>query len=227
MNKIDLFKKISNCNSSGISDLVDTSILDGSLRFGNGGGWCRFDGKFGKKYKILTIKNNGLIRFSWDISEKEKSYYDSKYDFKNQGNFIRYIKMCGIQNENHSRPIGTKIRNFFKNKPCVSCGSNSFTEIDHKNGLYNDPEVLKIETQQTHHFQILCKHCNDQKRQTIKQMKKTNERYPATDIPMLKTFGVRFTNGCERFNPGDPNWGVGTYWHDPIKFMETIRSFHM
>jgi hypothetical protein len=41
-------------------------------------------------------------------------------------------------------------------------------------------------------------------------------------IPMLRPFGVDFVKGTEIFNPEDPNATIGSYWHDPIHFMNEI-----
>ena len=86
---------------------------------------------------------------------------------------------------------------------CVSCGSRSNIEIDHKNDLYNDPRVWDLYTQTLDDFQPLCKHFNDQKRQIVKKMKETNKRYGATNIPMLKCFGIDYIKGDETFDLND------------------------
>jgi len=107
-------------------------------------------------------------------------------------------------------------------RSCCVCGCSSGLEIDHKNGLYNDPRVLNVKTQIPEYFQLLCKHCNDQKRETIVIMKKTGKRYSALNIPMLKCFGIRFISGNEDFDINDHNWAVGTFWYDPVVFMEAV-----
>ena len=114
------------------------------------------------------------------------------------------------------------MRTFFKNKPCVVCGSNNDLVIDHKNGLYNNPRVLDTKTQKINDFQVLCNHCNLQKRQTIVWSKKFNKRYPATKIPQLKYFNIDFIKGCDKLDLSNPNAMVGTYWYDPILFLKTI-----
>ena len=51
---IEKFRELSNCDKTGISDIVNTNQFDGEyseLSLGNGGGWCRLDGKFGKNTK--------------------------------------------------------------------------------------------------------------------------------------------------------------------------------
>ena len=69
----------------------------------------------------------------------------------------------------------------------------------------------------------VCKHCNDQKRQTCVWQKKHNKRYPASLIPQLAVFGYDFTQGDETFDETNVDALVGTYWYDPIDFMKKIR----
>jgi hypothetical protein len=141
----------------------------------------------------------------------------------NKGNGIEFLRIIGINiiDEKTTRSIRSDIKIHFKNKCCVVCG-NSKTEIDHKNGLYNNPRVNKTETQTIDDFQALCKHCNDQKRQTYVWQKKHNKRYPATEIPMFLYFGIQYTEGDESFDPHDPNAMIGTYWYDPIDFQKKL-----
>jgi 5-methylcytosine-specific restriction endonuclease McrA len=139
----------------------------------------------------------------------------------NSGCNIKYIKLCGYQlDSNYLRPISQSIRNYFNKKPCVVCGSYNNTVIDHKNGLYNDKRVLNKNTQCIDDFQVLCNHCNLQKRETIKKMKLTKKRYSALNIPSVSIFNIDFTSGDENYNLNDPNWGEGTYWYDPCDFIK-------
>lgn len=218
------FISLSNCDSNGESDFVN--VEDISLKFGNGGSWCRMDGKLANSYKLITVKYNGKIRYSWEPSSEELDKiridlerYNEMYPSSFRSNKIRLLKLYGIRNNKFKRPISSKIRNILKDKPCVSCGSLSNIEIDHKNGLYNDSEVLSVKTQKLYHFQPLCKHCNSQKRQTIVYTKNTNKRYKASFIPALSPLGIDFTCGDETFDYDDKNWAVGTYWYDPVEFM--------
>ena len=45
-----------------------------------------------------------------------------------------------------------------------------------------------------------------------------------------RTFAI-FTNenwaprlGDETFDKNDPNWGIGSYWYDPLQFMKDIKT---
>ena len=194
------------------------------LENNNGGGWCRFDGSFGKKYKAVSMKKNGTIKYSWDPEDHEVEEIRATLPANTgeKGNALRYLMIYGEQNLSSARPISQAIRDALGECPCVVCGSNSNIEIDHKNGLYNDPRVLNIHTQTVDDFQPLCKHCNDQKRQTIKKMKETGIRHSACDIPSLRMLGFDYNRGDETYDINDPNTMVGTYWYDPTQFMRYI-----
>ena len=237
---VALFKTLANyCETTQRSRIVHCDEFVGdyqSLRFGNGGSWARLDGNFGKKYKVVTVKKNGVIKYSWEPIDTElieiqnifDTYHETKNDIfvekTNTCNGIAYLFIYGAQNENSGRPISDAVREFYKDKPCVACGSTCNIEMDHKNGLYNNPRVLNIHTQSENDFQPLCKHCNDQKRQTYKEMKRTGVRHSAMSIPMMETFGIDYTYGDATYDPNDINAMVGTYWFDPVDFMIAVRQ---
>ena len=79
-NKIELFKELSNFDpNTGISRFVNVAEFAGKyaeLRFGNGGGWSRLDGDFGRKHKVCVVKTNGKKRFSWNTDENEENSID-------------------------------------------------------------------------------------------------------------------------------------------------------
>ena len=229
MNKVKLFKKLGEFNENGESRVVSTSEFIGeysSLAFGNGGSWCRFDGTFAKEYKIVTV-NRRDIRYSWsDISDEEKSRIEEDFlDKDRNNNGILYIKSYGKQEKDNclTRRISEHIKNEFKNQPCVVCGSKNDIIIDHKNQLYNDSRVLNIKTQRLDDFQSLCNHCNLQKRQVTIIMNKTKKRYSAYNIPSLRHLDIEFTSGNSDYDENDPNWGIGTYWYDPVEFIKQCK----
>jgi hypothetical protein len=224
--KTELFFQLCSYNGEGESRMVETSELTKELCFGNGGSWCRVDSTFAKQYKFVTRKFNGKLRFSWDnVSEEEKKRVDRDFSALpvTKGIAISHIKIYGKKNDYDAlnRAVRSDIKNYYKDSRCVSCG-NSDTEIDHKNGLYNDPRVLNMETQSPSDFQALCRHCNQQKRQSIRMTRETGVRYKATNIPMLTPFGVDYVEGGEAYDESDPNAMVGTYWYDPIEFLQKM-----
>lgn len=228
---IDLFKALGNYNEETCQTrFVKVSEFIGDfadLKFGNGGGWSRLDGSFGKKYRVCTIKCDGKTRYSRNCSEEDKTQVDTEIAEmnlpKNKGNHITFIKIIGIPKteDTSSRSIRSDIRAHFANQRCVTCGDSNI-EIDHKNGLYNNPRVNTTATQTVDDFQALCKHCNDMKRQTYVWQNKNNQRYPATNIPMLAHFGIKYVEGDETFDPTNPDAMIGTYWYDPEAFMKKL-----
>lgn len=234
--KIDLFKKLGNYNETTCQTrIVYTAEFTGTysgLACSNGGSWCRFDGTFGKKYKAVTVKRNGANRKSWDSSDEENKVIDEiiKNDMKKHkvsfasGTDIYLIMIYGTQDIDGSREIKKEIRDVIVKKPCVSCGTKTNIECDHKNDLYNDPRVNDTSTQRLDDFQSLCKHCNDQKRQIAKETKASKKRYGATHIPSLAIFGIDFIKGTEDFDPKRIDAMVGTYWYDPVAFMTHIKE---
>ena len=125
----------------------------------------------------------------------------------------------------NKRSVRKDIKDHHYKTGCVCCGCKSNLTIDHKNDLYNDQNALNLNTQKLSDFQCLCNHCNLQKRQVCKNTKKINKRYGATNIPQLKIFGIDFIVGDETFNPNDKDALKGTYWYDPIEFMEFIMIY--
>ena len=230
---IKLFLELAKLNQDNVSRYVCVSeFIDkySELKLGNGGSWCRLDGKFGKHYKVVTIKGNGKLNFSWDEEDKKIIEEEIKEKIKNKeleinnGNMIKYTKICGMNNMDYLRPISKKVRDHYKDKNCVVCGSYNNIVIDHKNDLYNDKRVLDIKTQTIDDFQPLCNHCNLQKRQVIKKVKETGKRYSALNIPMVAIFNIPFTEGDETFDIKDVNWGKGCFWYDPVDFINKCKN---
>ena len=199
-----------------------------TLQLGNGGSWCRLDTSgIARDYKMVTVKGSRQLCYSWDLSDQERMCIEEQVpalSIDDRGNSIIYIKLFGEKEERHSmmRLIRSDIRQHYLQLPCVVCGTSSKIEVDHKNGLYNDPRLEVMATQTLDDFQTLCKHCNDKKREVVKRMKATGIRHSALLIPQLKPFGIPYTTGEESYDPTDVNAMVGTYWYDPVDFMEKI-----
>lgn len=174
----------------------------------------------------LKLSSNGNCRHGKFFNDT-RFHWEKEID-KNTVVRIRTIGYDTFNNENiNRRAIRKDIKDYHYRTGCVCCGSNTDLVIDHKNDLYNDPRVLDQCTQTLSDFQCLCNHCNLQKRQICKDTKKNKKRYKSTNIPQLKVFGIDFINGDETFNPNDINALQGTYWYDPIAFMEHIKKiFH-
>lgn len=170
----------------------------------------------------LKLSKNGNSRHG-------KFFNDCRFiwEKKIENNTVIAIRTNGYDKYNNNninnRSIRPDIKKYHYKTGCVNCGSMSSLVIDHKNDLYNDKRVLNTKTQTNDDFQCLCKHCNLQKRQVCTYTKKNKKRYGATNIPKLKIFGIDFISGNETFDPNDINSLKGTYWYDPIAFMEHIN----
>jgi len=186
-------------NSDGVSEWVSRETLNQSkLAWGNNGA-ARHGVYFGDN------------RFIWEKQGKRA---------------IEALRTIGYSDDylyGASRPIRSDIKKYYKNQSCCVCGSHSDLVCDHKNDLYNDPRVLNSTTQTHDDFQCLCNHCNLQKRQISKDTIRYSKRVGATTIPTLAVFGIDFIQGDETFDPNDTNAMVGTYWYDPIAFMNHLK----
>lgn len=153
---------------------------------------------------------------------------DRRYNWEKKGSRkITHLRTNGFNTElliQSNRPIRTDIREHHLVNGCVVCGSNSSLVIDHKNDLYNDPRVLDTNTQTIEDFQCLCNHCNLQKREVARKTRETKKRYKATNILQLSIFGIDFIEGDENYDENDVNAMRGTYWYDPVAFMNFIKS---
>ena len=223
-----LFLELGNFDGNQTRIVRATEFVDkySILICGNGGSWCRLDGDFGKKYKSITVNRKGKIRYSWDAEDEEKEQIQQEINeymksnnigFSDTGVDLYLFKIYGLRTTDYSRVISKKIKDELRDRPCVACGTTSHIEIDHKNGLYNDPRVYNVATQLVTDFQPLCKHCNDQKRQITKWQIKHKKRYPATMIPQFAYSNIAYVEGGETYDPNDPNAMIGTYWYDPVE----------
>jgi 5-methylcytosine-specific restriction endonuclease McrA len=203
MSKRQAINELFKPNLDGISEWINKDII---REFRNG---------------ILDWGNNGVFRHG--VFQGDNRYIWEKYPIKGK---IQKVRTSGFSNEylyGHERPIRDDIRKFYETKPCVVCGDTYNIIIDHKNDLYNDERVLNKTTQTLDDFQPLCNGCNLKKRQICKKTKEIGERYGATNIPSLAVFGIDFIEGGKQFDVNDKNAMVGTYWYDPIRFINYIK----
>jgi len=212
-------------NADGTSALIRRYDLPKPWAYTSGDGIFRSDSQLGRKYKFCRFGAtfNGYRRISqaWRLcitSEEtemlEKEHVSLSFPEK-PGVAVHYIKFYGdappIVNEGIRIDIGQAITAL----PCVSCGTSTGIECDHKNDLwvYNDARIGCKETQTLADFQPLCKHCNDVKRAVLAKTIKEQKRQPAPGFPHLP-----FTRGTEAFDQNDPHWYIGTYWGDVQAF---------
>ena len=189
-------------------------------------GFSRWVSRANIEASELSFSNNGNCR-------NGVFFGVSKYIWEVERGIHRRVERLRLNGLNpdienqQNRPIRDDIHATLRDAPgacCVVCGSSSSLVTDHKNDLYNDTRVLHARTQTIDDFQVLCTHCNLQKRQVSKRTRETSLRYGATNIPSFAMFGIDFIEGDETYDPSDINAMRGTYWYDPVEFMNKIKE---
>lgn len=198
MTKTDLFLKLAQPNSQGISRWVRVTEFVGEykdLQLGNGGSWCRDSSSLAKRFNV----------------ELDKTI--------TPGNSIDAIRLNGFNTkQSFSQAIRADIKEFYRNQNCVMlgiCGNSENTkiEIDHKDGRKDDWRVSDPKTQKLEDFQPLCKAANDAKRQICKRCKDTDKRWDARNI---KGNPYSFYEGNENYTK---ELGCkGCYQFDPVEY---------
>ena len=207
---ITLIKKISDNYKKIISrsEIIKYPEID----WGNNGIGNRF---YRELFNYTVIKKSGEYKTYSDneevIEQKEIIIFINTVDSTLRG--IVGIKIHSLKTTKTSRPIRDDIKEYYKTKCCVVCGSTYDLICDHKNDLYDDIRVLNIRTQKLEDFQSICTHCNLQKRQVCKKEKETNIIYSGKNIPMLSVFEIQETN-----NKSD------SFWYDPIIYCKKIKE---
>ena len=169
---------------------------------------------------LWSKKSNGNQRNGIFLGDKRYNWDAKRLNNTSNGKILE-LRLIGFNNDKlkgHKRhPPRKDIKDYYKGKTCVFCGSSSNILLDHKNDLYNDIRVLNSDTQRKEDFQPCCNACNLRKNKVNTKTKKENKRQPPPDHIRIP-FGIDFTVGDESFNPKDINAMVGTYWYDPIEF---------
>ena len=197
-----------------------------------------------ERYKELYWGGNGVgdrwanKKFNYSViySKREPSLYSDNVDDKvpadilarfletNKGTGIIGIYVHSVKTVNHARPIHKNIHKEITKLSCVVCGTHN-TICDHKNDLYNDARVLRLETQSIHDFQPLCNHCNLQKREICKSERQTDKLYSAKYIQRYKIYPFEFPWEKKVFDKTDIHCKNGTYWFDPVEFDKNIYYY--
>lgn len=197
MNRTKLILELFQPDENGISRWVSKNELIGrysSLYPTNGNQWMR---------------NRGLKHL-----KLEKQVIDS----------ITYWRFNGLEeNPKLNRPIKKEIKDELSKKPCVHTGFNGTKNnqivIDHKNGRYNDEDVLDVKTQKPEDFQPLCNQANLNKRSYCNNVCiKTGKRFDAKKLG----YEVSYIEGDEKYE----GTCVGCYWADCIKFKKTVSNIN-
>jgi 5-methylcytosine-specific restriction endonuclease McrA len=183
---------------------------------GIGNRWCD------KKLNYIAINRYRNPIMYTDGDEDIKDYIDiinkftTEYNGTDKG--IIGILILSIRTTKESRPIRKDIKDHYKNKSCVLCGSTSEIVVDHKNDYYDDMRVLDSKSQTLDDFQSLCNHCNLLKRQNTKKEKETGVIYSAKNIMQLKCFENEIIL-LEKLLPER----CYSYFYDPSKYMKRLK----
>ena len=194
--KSELFLELAELDEEGFSRKVSVDEFKGKysgLVFGNGASWARSDGPLGKKYNIV------------------------RYQEKSDSNAITHVQLQGRnKTPKINRSIRKEIKDYFiNNKKCTVLAISANSEIDHKDGRYDDSLVSNTSTQKVEDFQLLNKTVNNAKRQHCKECKNTKQRFDARilgyPIGQIKGNGV-YRGSC-----------IGCYWYDPQAFNKAMN----
>jgi hypothetical protein len=165
--------------------------------------------EFVGEYSLLDF-NNGC---NWMRSLKGKYLYETSGRAESWT-----IKLLGFDDSKETRGIRKDIRDIISKQNCVHTGFRDTTqnpiEVDHKNGRYDDTNVLDFESQNVSDFQPLCRQANLQKRSDCKKCRETGIKFDARELGYnLPTADgiIQYNGTCE-----------GCYWFNPKIFKENL-----
>ena len=189
---VEIFKYLLPRDENGVSDWIEREFLKTiSLKFDNQTmGWRHTLKDMG--YNIEVIKDGVKV---------------VKYRFNGMTNKVDWKQRI--------RP--DIWREIIKHR-CVSCGTSTKIECDHKDGRKNDPLVGNTKTQLFSHFQPMCEHCNKVKKCACEKCIATGKRFDARTMG----YKVGWIVGNENY---DPTIGcVGCRMYDPLVFVNAQFS---
>jgi hypothetical protein len=149
-----------------------------------------------KTNEIALFKsNNGVPYLRRDSPLCRKYLVDRRYNGKN-GSLLGF-KLIGFnKNSYYSRSIPQEVRKLTLEKyshKCILCGSKDRLEVDHKNGRYN------AMTSKVDDFQILCKSCNDKKRERCKKCVSSGTRFNVQEAISSFLYDKPYTQGTSSY----------------------------
>ena len=221
--KMNMFEKaICQLNINIFMSIDDIINLNPELKLGNGGSWLRSGNALCKKYKMVTVKNNGEIRYLFDATDEEKTLIEnevSHLNFQQNNNKIQFIRILTgksiiLKTRSNITPKLKKIVMDEYNNKCIFCGSSNGNgmNIDHKDDEYtNSNQKLTNED-----LQLLCQHCN-----TIKRSGSRDNRIDKELPPFLEPI-----RKLEKYFEYDPkyiqggNKNISRFWYDPKNWMQ-------
>jgi hypothetical protein len=212
--------------TDGFSKIISTNEIKekyNELYWGGNGVGDRWAKKI-FNYSVIYRKKTYLYSEN-DDDEIPKYILNNFLETNKKGNGIIGIYVHSKRLNSLKRPIRRDIHKYITGLSCIVCGTNN-TICDHKNDLYNDERVLKLDTQLISDFQPLCNHCNLQKRQICKMEIKMNRLFTAKSIAIYKVYPFEFPWEKKVFDINDIDCKRGTYWFDPIEFNDNIYKYN-
>jgi hypothetical protein len=136
-------------------------------------------------------------------------------------NGVIHWKFDGFKPKSGNRSVSNKIKEEIKLLPCAHTGfyssSNNLIVVDHKNGRYDDENVLNLITQKISDFQPLTNQSNCVKRTECQKCVNTGERYDAKRLG----YSVSVIDGTLEY----VDTCFGCYWNDCLYFKEKVTEY--
>ena len=221
---MDIYKKIKLLTDNYKNILSKEEIIKENIGWSNNGIGNRW---LNGKFNYTVIYSNKKFKTYSDNEEKVDNniILGSNLFDKNQKGIVGIIVHSKRIKQKTKRCINNQIREQLKYHCCVICGSSSDLIIDHKNDMYNDDRIENTKLQLVDDFQVLCNHCNLQKRQISKNEKNNKKLYSAKNIPIYKIYNFEFPWEKKNFDENDIDCKKDTFWYDPIEFNHKLQSY--
>lgn len=182
---INIVERIANVNKKGYSRVI---YIDHSKLKSYG---C-------KPREVVLFQSNNGATYLRKTAPLGKKYLIRKIYKRSRGNALIGFQLIGLNKKTqHSRGIPQRVRKEimvkYDNK-CIFCGSTNRLEVDHKNGRYNN------KSDEVTDFQILCKSCNDKKRERCKKCLVTGHRFNVQTAISPYLYKKPYTCGSMKYN---------------------------
>lgn len=206
---VTIIERIANVNKKGFSRLVHINKK-------------RLQALGCKPEEVALFQSTNGARYLRSTSPLCKKYVVRRVYTRGRGKALIGFQLIGFNTStHHSRSIPPRVRKAilikYENR-CIMCGSTNCLEIDHKNGRYNCAST-KVDD-----FQVLCKSCNDKKRERCRKCIATGQRFNVQQAISPLLYKIAFTCGGARFNNRLKVGCRGCFLHDIEDFYKKNTS---